>query len=145
MKYASILFLLLLLYCQSKKVESNIVDPDLKQLEWLIGTWEGKANNNPFYESWTKESDNELKNVNYTIINGDTTGTNFARIVASGDRVYYDNGYQIEATTLKDGRVVFEDQKEGKRYEFFQDDKGRWIAKLKNGNNFLEYELTKIK
>ena len=144
MKLTLLLFLLPLLYCQSKKVETNTIDADLRQLEWLIGTWEGTANDNPFYETWIKASENELKNINYTIIDGDTTGINYASIIDYGDRVFYDNGYQLEATTLKNGRVVFEDPKEGKRYEFFQDDTGHWVAKLKNGDNHLQYQLTKI-
>ena len=144
MKYIFLLLTFSLIYCQSKKVETNQIDADLKQLEWLIGTWEGKAGDNPFYETWTKASDRELKNVNYTLIKGDTVGTNYASIVNYGERVFYDNGNQLEATTLKNGRVVFEDPKEGKRYEFFQNEKGHWIAKLKNGNNHLEYELVKI-
>jgi len=138
MKYTFLLLLISFICCQPKKVV-----PDLKQLDWLVGTWEGRANDNPFYETWTKASDTELKNVNYTIVNGDTVGINSARIVNYGKQVFYDNGFQLEATSLRDGRVVFEDPKEGKRYEFFLNDKGHWIARLKNGEVFLEYELTR--
>jgi len=139
MKYTFLLLLFPILSCQPKKEV-----PHLQQLDWLIGTWKGVANNNPFYETWTKISDNELRNVNYTIVNGDTTGMNYGSIVDYGTSVFYNNGYQLQATSLKDGRVVFEDPKEGKRYEFFPDDKGHWIAKLKNGDIYLEYELTRI-
>lgn len=123
---------------------SPAVNPDnFHQLEWLVGTWEGKSGDVTFYEHWTQVSDSELQNVNFEMVNGDSANSHMASILVREGDIIYKGSSELKATSLTGRQVIFENKEENRKYIFRLDDTGRWIATLDNDGATVEYELVK--
>ncbi|NUM42312.1 MAG: dienelactone hydrolase family protein [Leptospiraceae bacterium] len=113
-------------------------------MEWLIGTWKGEANGQPFYENWVKVSDTEFDNANYSICNGDTIRGGYAKIeIRNGNIVYTSDNLVWGLKELNDSTVIFENSEHGEKFTFTKTSKGDWKADLKYFQSQVEYLLTK--
>lgn len=63
--------------------------PNLKETEWLIGTWKSTVSNGNLYETWAKKNNQELIGKSYLIKNGDTIVLENIRLVQEKDQLFY--------------------------------------------------------
>ncbi len=75
--------LLTLCTCTVKN-QSNI-----KEIEWLVGTWEHKTSKGSIYETWRKADGNELVGKSYVIKNKDTILFESIRLVHEQCKLFY--------------------------------------------------------
>lgn len=138
MKNSILILALFTLGCTTK------VDPSgFQNLDWLIGTWEGKAGDATFYEHWSKASETELKNINFELMDGDTANSHHASIMVRDGEIIYKGTSVLKATSLDAEQIIFENKEEARKYIFRLDDQGRWIAILDNKGAHVEYQLTR--
>jgi dienelactone hydrolase len=134
-----LLAMVLLTSCQAQKNST-----DFKKLDWLIGTWKGETNDQPFYENWTKLSDTEFDNANYSICNGDTIRGGHSKIQFQNGKIVFTSDNQIwELKDLNDTLAVFENLQRGEKFTFSQTASGSWRANLKYPKAQVEYLLSK--
>jgi len=80
--------------------------PDLKSLDWLIGTWKRETSRGMMIEKWTKVSELTLEGESFTIQNGDTTFAEYLRLLQFGKEVFYTakvahNKYPVQFKLIK--------------------------------------------
>lgn len=113
-------------------------------MEWLIGTWKGETNGQPFYENWVKVSETEFDNANYSICNGDTIRGGHSKIeIRNGNIVYTSDNLVWGLKELNDSIVIFESSEHGERFTYTKTSTGDWKANLKYPQSQVEYLLTK--
>lgn len=135
-----LLFLVLTLFgsCQTKVSKS-----DFKKMEWLLGTWKGETNGQPFYESWSKVNDTEFENFNFSICNGDTIRGGHSKIeIRNAAIVYTSDDLAWNMKELNDSIVVFENARHGETFTFSKTSKGEWKVNLKYPQSETEYLLS---
>jgi hypothetical protein len=110
--------LALILLCTYLLVQtacSNSSTADIDKMQWLIGEWESRDDSSMLYESWKKENGFTLYGNAYAIENGDTTFSEYARIIKKGDKIYYSVTVNNETTTdflliENDDTLIFENK-----------------------------------
>jgi len=114
----ALLFLSLVLFFQCSPEQT-----ELKEAEWLIGTWRDSENSKPvIYENWKRINNDEFAGSNFVIRGNDTAFVESIRLVNSSEGVRYiprkkdENHLPVEFTTkeFSENRVVFENP----RYDF---------------------------
>lgn len=124
--------------------QTNVKTADFKKMEWLIGTWKGESNGQPFYENWIKVSDNEFDNVNYSICNGDTVRGGHSKIGIRNGKITYTGGNSsLELRELNDSLIIFENSKQAEKFTFTKTLDGKWKAHLQYPSSQIEYLLSK--
>jgi len=90
---------------------------DIKKAEWLIGTWENKTPKGSVYETWNKNSDNELAAKSYIVKEKDTIIFENIRLVEEQDGLYYiptvknqndDLPVRFATKTISETKLIFE-------------------------------------
>ncbi|WP_159476417.1 DUF6265 family protein [Chryseobacterium sp. 18068] len=81
--FSMVASLLTLCTCTVKN-QSNI-----KEIEWLVGTWEHKTSKGSIYETWRKADGNELVGKSYVIKNKDTILFESIRLVHEQCKLFY--------------------------------------------------------
>ncbi len=91
---------------------------DLKQLEWLIGQWEGVQGPGVYHEEWEKISDSEFKGRAYMIMKGEIKNVEILRLHCDGKEIYYTadvshnpKPVSFKLTYLNETTAVFENPK----------------------------------
>ncbi|MBL0881939.1 MAG: alpha/beta hydrolase [Chitinophagaceae bacterium] len=139
-----ILILLILISTLVGSCQTKVSKTDFKKIEWLIGTWRGETNGQPFYEKWVKVSDTEFDNANYSICNGDTIKGGHSKIeIRNGKIAYTSDNLVWGLKELNDSMVIFESSEHRERFTFTKTSKGEWKANLKYPQSQVEYLLTK--
>jgi dienelactone hydrolase len=142
MKHSFFLVFLISALIGSCQTKDNTTD--FKKMDWLIGTWKGETNGQPFYENWIKLSDTEFDNMNYSICNGDTIRGGHSRIEIVNGKITYTSGSQFWGLKeLTDSVIVFENTQYGEKFTFTKTAKGEWRAHLQYPRNQIEYILSK--
>ena len=102
----------ILFYSCSAKPEN-----DLKNTEWLIGTWENKTTEGSVYETWNKITGNEYTGKNYIVNEKDTVIFETIRLVQEQEGLFYvptvkdeNNGLPVRfaGKTISEKQLVFE-------------------------------------
>ncbi|QYA26141.1 hypothetical protein G3I01_11660 [Gramella sp. MT6] len=62
---------------------------DIDKAAWLIGTWENFTERGKIYETWSKESNNGLSGINYSIKNRDTVVFENIQLVQEKNILFY--------------------------------------------------------
>lgn len=62
---------------------------DIKNAEWLVGTWESKSPRGSMYETWRKTNDYELTGKSYILKGRDTIVFETIRLVQQQDGLFY--------------------------------------------------------
>lgn len=62
---------------------------ELKNLEWLIGTWVTKTPKGNLYETWNKKDDTEFYGKSYYLNKKDTVFSEKVRLVEKEKKLYY--------------------------------------------------------
>jgi len=92
---------------------------EIKNAEWLIGTWENKTQRGSVFETWTKISEVELSGKSYILKEKDTIVFETIRLLQQQDSLFYipkvknQNGdlpVRFNAKTISDTELVFENQ-----------------------------------
>lgn len=129
----------LLVSCQTKFSRT-----DFNKIEWLIGTWEGESNGQPFYENWVRINDTEFDNANYSICNGDSVCGGRSKIEIRNGQMSYTSGKLIwPLKVLKDSLVIFESEQHGEKFTFIRTHKDEWKVNLKYPGSEINYLLSK--
>ncbi len=90
---------------------------EIKNAEWLVGTWENKTQNGSIYETWAKQSEVELAGKSYMLKEKDTIVFETIRLLQENNNLFYipkvknqnDNlPVQFTAKTVSDKELVFE-------------------------------------
>lgn len=87
---------------------------DLKQFDWLTGSWRGTDGGNTIVESWARVDASTLEGMGYFIVGKDTVVTELMRIQQFGDHWAFvaviNGGHPVLFTLIEsgDGRLVFE-------------------------------------
>ena len=136
-----LVFLSLLMGCTVKKETSK-----LAQLEWLLGNWKGTVAEQPFYELWEKVSNVEFKNINYKLTaSNDTIPDSHSRINFVNDKIIYSgDNFSIDAASVTDREVIFENKDRGEKITFTLNEKNEWVATLEYEKEHVVYTLTKL-
>ena len=125
--------------CQTK-----LKTADFKKMEWLIGTWKGEANGQPFYENWKKVSDTGFDNVNFSFCNSDTVTDGQSKIEIRNGKIAYTNGNStLELKELNDSLIIFENSQRGEKFTFVKTLNGEWKAHLQYPAGSVVYLLSK--
>lgn len=74
------------LVCLAQEQETQA---KLKDLDWLIGTWQRQTSRGTLYEEWQKVSGNTFEGSSYTLQAGDTTFVEFLRLEQFGTEIFY--------------------------------------------------------
>lgn len=61
----------------------------VKQLEWLIGTWENQTQKGSIYERWTKVNAQKLMAESFKIENGDTLVLETVSLIQEADSLFF--------------------------------------------------------
>ncbi len=139
------LFMILLLssWLFTSCQQQNPVE-SFQKMEWLLGTWKGEAEGQPFYENWVKLSDTEFSNVNFSLCNGDTLGGGYSKVLVQDGKIVYKSGSLVwELESINDQQVIFENSQYKETFTFTKTPKGEWHAHLKYANSEVEYTLQK--
>lgn len=89
----------------------------INKAAWLIGTWERETSKGTIYESWKRESSNELSGKSYMLKGKDTLIFETIRLTAEQHQLYYiptvknqNNGQPVRfaLTKISDKQLVFE-------------------------------------
>lgn len=89
----------------------------LKELSWLLGTWERESAKSVTYESWRRLSDRTFEGESHRIARatGDTVFTEYLLLVEMGGEIFYipkvaENEYPVpfKLTSFGNDRVVFD-------------------------------------
>ncbi len=108
--YATIGFIVLIAWT-SKQTS------DIKNAEWLIGTWENKTPKGSIYETWSKASDNEFLGKSYIVKDKNTIVFENIRLVQEQNGLFYiptvnnqNDALPIRFTvkTISETQLVFE-------------------------------------
>jgi hypothetical protein len=75
--------LLMLCSCTIKNINN------IKNVEWLVGTWEHKTSKGSIYETWKKANSNELSGYSYTIKTKDTIIFETIRLINEHGNFFY--------------------------------------------------------
>ena len=136
-----LVFISLLSACKVKKEPSK-----LAQLEWLLGNWKGTVAEQPFYERWEKVSNTEFKNINYKLTaSNDTIPDSRSRLVYTDNKiVYFGDDFSIDASSVTDREVIFENKTRGEKITFTLNEKNEWVATLEYEKEHVVYTLTKL-
>lgn len=125
--------------CQTKVNTDNF-----KKIEWLIGTWKGEADGQPFYESWRKITDTEFENINFSLCNGDTVIGGHSKIEIRKNKIAYTSGNLTwDLKELNDRQAIFESTQHREIFTFTRTEKNEWKAHLQYPNSSVEYVLMK--
>ena len=62
---------------------------EIKNAEWLIGTWENKTPNGTIYETWAKVSDIEFSGKSYMLKEKDTIVFETIRLIQENNNLFY--------------------------------------------------------
>ena len=117
---------------------------DFKKMEWLIGTWRGDADGQPFYENWARINDTEFGNINFSLCSGDTVISRHSKIELRNNTIAYTSGNVIwELKSLSDKQIVFENSQKGETFTFTNTGNGQWNAVLKYPQTQTDYTLFK--
>ncbi|WP_439507028.1 DUF6265 family protein [Sediminibacterium sp.] len=90
---------------------------EIKNAEWLIGTWENKTPNGSIYETWAKVSDVELSGKSYMLKEKDTIVFETIRLIQENNNLFYmpkvknqnDNmPVRFKAKTASNNELIFE-------------------------------------
>ncbi len=90
---------------------------ELKNAEWLIGTWENKTARGSIYETWDKTSASEFAGKSYIVKEKDTVVFETLRLVQEKDKLFYiptvkdqNDGLPVRFTakTVSGTELVFE-------------------------------------
>lgn len=70
---------------------SSVVNdnPQLKQAEWLIGTWENQSQRGTIYEKWSKISDLEFSGKSFALAENDTIVFETLQLIEKQDGIFY--------------------------------------------------------
>ena len=110
------------------------------QLSWLLGTWEGEANGQPFYEQWVKEGETAFANANFSLCNGDTLVNSRSRIELRNGKIAYTSGELTwELTEISNTSCIFENTRYHEKFIFSISGNGDWIADLNYSNSSVKY------
>jgi esterase/lipase len=143
MKRLQLIFLLLpCLYggCQTINYTDNF-----KKIDWLIGTWKGEADGQPFYENWKRVSTTEFENINFSLCNGDTVIGGRSKIEIRNNKIAYTSGSLIwELKEINSNQVIFESTQHREKFTFSKTGKEEWKANLQYPNSSIEYVLARI-
>ena len=91
----------------------------IKNVKWLIGTWENKTKRGSIYETWTKVNNTEFIGKSYMIKNKDTVVFESIRLIQQNDSLYYipivknqNNGQPVRFAGIEvsKSRIVFENK-----------------------------------
>ena len=63
--------------------------PQIKNVEWLEGTWVNETKRGSIYETWIKVSDQELFGKSYQIKEQDTLVSETVRLIEESDNLFY--------------------------------------------------------
>lgn len=76
-------------YGPSNQKQTDSQPKSLEKLSWFIGKWKGKDQNNDFYETWSKITDQLYKGESHTIYNTDTLFSETIRIEIVDKNIFY--------------------------------------------------------
>jgi hypothetical protein len=120
------MFLFLLGACSS-------ASHDMKKIKWILGKWESKTQEGTLYENWEKLDDSTYLGNAYSIVEGDTTFSEEARIMSRKGVIVYSVTVNNEETT--DFELV-NDEKEAV-FENPEHDYPQRIIYMRNGKDSL--------
>jgi Domain of unknown function (DUF6265) len=105
----------IIIFCSWTLQQKN----EIKNAEWLIGTWENKTQRGSIFETWTKTSEVELSGKSYILKEKDTMVFETIRLLQEQDSLSYipkvknQNGdlpVRFNAKTISGTELVFENQ-----------------------------------
>lgn len=111
-----IAFVGLIVFCAWTTKQIN----DIKNAEWLIGTWENKTPKGSVYETWNKTNETEFAGKSYIVKEKDTIVFENIRLVQEQDVLYYiptvknqNEGLPVRfaTKTISETQLVFENPK----------------------------------
>ena len=94
-KYLFLIFLPIILYsCKnnsekegSESIVSNKKYEKIEQLEWLLGTWTNKSEDEFSQETWSKENDSTFTAFSFTQVGGETVFAETMALEQKGERL----------------------------------------------------------
>ncbi|MCB0652050.1 MAG: hypothetical protein KDC85_12300 [Saprospiraceae bacterium] len=103
-KFTALLCCFLLFSCQNSPNKQSDKGPELKNLNWLPGSWErinDEAGKHTF-EIWEKETEQIYRGVGYTLMEEDTIFKEYLRILFKDGKVNYEvSGVNDSPTDFK--------------------------------------------
>jgi esterase/lipase len=137
-------FAFLLLPCLNVSCQTKVNTANFKKFEWLIGTWKGETDGQPFYENWRKVTDTEFENINFSLCNGDTVIGGHSKIEIRKNKIAYTSGNLTwDLKELNDRQVIFESTQHRETFTFTNTGKNEWKVDLQYPNSSVDYVLTK--
>lgn len=109
---------LLFIACSNSAVKT----PDrgkIKQMDWLIGSWENLSAEGDMFENWHKVNDSTYTGESFVIVKGDTVfSENMTLELRTGDLLFVaitsgqhaDQGVSFKFTSLSNGETTFENK-----------------------------------
>lgn len=90
---------------------------NINKATWLVGTWENKTSRGTIYETWIKNSNNELSGKSYIIKEKDSIVFETIRLLQMQNSIYYiptvkgqnnEEPVKFEGKMITDTQLVFE-------------------------------------
>lgn len=94
-----------------------IKNNQINKAEWLLGTWEMRTSRGSVYETWKKESKDQLAGMSYMINENDTAVFERIRLIVEKRDIYYipavsnqneGNEVRFKGTSISDNELIFE-------------------------------------
>jgi hypothetical protein len=147
-------FIAVTLFCSCKRWLNPLeYHTAFQQMKWLEGTWQGKAGDSLFYETWTLSNDTLLCNQNYKISGSDKLISGRYQIEVVDGQIYYSNDPQPgekkirwELTDIDKKAMRFEnpDAPYSQVIGFKLENDSTWKATLTTNKTDVEYVLHRI-
>ena len=119
----------------------------LQKAEWLVGSWQGTYNGQPFYEAWRKLNDATMLNFTIEIKGKDTVINENAIIrVSKNDSFYRTKEASWNLVELGDSVMVLgnDSLKFANRIRWSRSPGDHWIAIIENPKSTISYDLVRI-
>jgi hypothetical protein len=139
-----ICFISFLLALNSASAQKD--EPLVNRMSWLVGTWKGMYNGQPFYEAWRKAGDNVLVNFTIEIKGKDTVVKEGTAIVANGNKVVFGTApNQWTLKRLMGNEIMFENDtmRYSNRIIWFHTPDDHWLTILQHPKSTMYYDMIK--
>ena len=136
--FVIVTFISLSLYAQQDTVA-------IKKTHWLVGTWQGIHNGQPFYETWRKKEDNTLVCYSVSFAKGDTSIKVNSSINFREGGIIFEDPQVWKSSRVMPNEMTFElNTKRGlNRIIWMLTKEGHWWAILQFPSNTTYYDLVR--
>jgi hypothetical protein len=132
---------------QENKVPDKTINPSIKQIEWLQGSWKGMYKNAPFYEAWRKATDSVMVNFLIEIKGTDTiVKENGAILLMKQKRGYSSTNASWQLESLSDDKIVLKNDtlKYANRIIWSHSSNDHWLTEIRSPTGTIYYDLERV-